>query len=296
MRVFKSRLFWGSLIASLLVHAGILIFLYASPRLLPEKKETIEIALYPEGQILEALTRNKQSIVKEALAPEKLKAPEDETLARFLSKEKQRVRQEVKAAITGSTANRTNSAPAAPTPPAPPQARKDSAKNNEPGDDGFKNVDISKDLQEMNRFGEGFSTVGENLPNDIRIGSFTALNTDRYLYYTFYARIEELIRYRWETRVQHAINNFDRPTLAALSNRNWTTQVEFLLDSKGELKKALLMKESGVKAFDASAINAFQDARIFPNPPQEMIQEDGFIHIKFSFTVNYHPPALVNRY
>lgn len=296
MRVFKSRLFWGSLFASLLVHAIILIFLYESPLLFSPHSEPIEISLYPEGQILEALTRHKQSIVKDALVPEKLKVPEDETLARFLSKEKQRVREEVKAAITGSTANRTNTTPSTPQPPAPPQASKSQPTHDDIGDGGFKNVDISKELQEMNQFGEGFSTVGENLPNDIRIGSFTALNTDRYLYYTFYARIEELIRYRWESRVQHAINNFDRPTLAALGNRNWTTQVEFLLDGRGELKKALLMKESGVQAFDASAINAFQDARIFPNPPQEMIQEDGFIHIKFSFTVNYHPPALVNRY
>ena len=55
------------------------------------------------------------------------------------------------------------------------------------------------------------------------------------------------------------------------------------------------MKESGIPHFDAAAVNAFLDARIFPNPPQEMIQEDGLIHIKFGFTVNYNPPSLVNR-
>ncbi|MNS84638.1 hypothetical protein D3C72_1184710 [compost metagenome] len=54
------------------------------------------------------------------------------------------------------------------------------------------------------------------------------------------------------------------------------------------------MKESGVVAFDTSAVRAFQEAAVFPNPPQEMIQEDGFIHLKFSFTVNFRPPTLVN--
>jgi outer membrane biosynthesis protein TonB len=54
------------------------------------------------------------------------------------------------------------------------------------------------------------------------------------------------------------------------------------------------MKESGVVPFDASAVRAFQEAAVFPNPPQEMIQEDGFIHLKFAFTVNFRPPTLVN--
>ena len=43
------------------------------------------------------------------------------------------------------------------------------------------------------------------MPKEITVGSFTALNTDRYLYYSFYARIEELIRFRWESAVRQAM-------------------------------------------------------------------------------------------
>ncbi len=175
-------------------------------------------------------------------------------------------------------------------------SEKSTAKRGEEKDkDGYRTVDISKELQEMNRFNEGMSTIGESMPRDVKVGSFTALNTDRYLFYTFYARMEELIRFRWETRVQQAINNFDNNTLSLAGNRNWVTHVEFLLDKNGFLRSALVMKESGIKSFDAAAVNAFKDARVFPNPPQEMVQDDGFIHIKFSFTVNYNPPVLVNR-
>lgn len=261
-----------------------------------EKKapETLEITLYPEGQILEALTPKKQTIVRQALVPEKTKAPEDETLARFLSEQKHRVREETRAANTGMTANRSNKGLSQNnTPPTPkPSGVKTS---DETDKDGYKNVDITRELQEMNRFDEGMSTIGESMPRDVRVGSFTALNTDRYLFYTFYARMEELIRYRWESRVQAVINNFDRPTLAQAGNRNWVTHIEFLLDKDGFLQKALIMKESGIMAFDAAAVNAFRDAKVFPNPPKEMVQEDGYIHIKFSFTVNYNPPTLVNR-
>ncbi|WP_374077933.1 energy transducer TonB [Bdellovibrio bacteriovorus] len=261
-----------------------------------EKKapETLEISLYPEGQILEALTPKKQTIVRQALVPEKMKAPEDETLARFLSEQKQRVREETRAANTGMTANRSNKGLSQNN--TPPTPKPSGAKTSDETDkDGYKNVDITKELQEMNRFDEGMSTIGESMPRDVRVGSFTALNTDRYLFYTFYARMEELIRYRWESRVQAVINNFDRPTLAQAGNRNWVTHIEFLLDKEGFLQKALIMKESGIMAFDAAAVNAFRDAKVFPNPPKEMVQEDGYIHIKFSFTVNYNPPTLVNR-
>ncbi|MEN0058875.1 MAG: TonB family protein [Bdellovibrio sp.] len=274
---------------------GLVIWLV--PKLDLEPTQTIEVALYPEGQILEALTPKKQQVVRQALVPDKLKAPEDESLARFLSEQKQRVREETRARQTGMTANRNNQeGPSHSTPPTPTTLTAEQQKSSDDiSDDGYRTVDITKDLQEMNRFNQGFSTVGENMPRDMKIGSFTALNTDRYLFYTFYARMEELVRYRWESRVQQAIHTFDRVTLAGTGNRNWVTHVEFLLDKEGVLKSALIMKESGIPPFDAAAINAFKEARIFPNPPPEMVQDDGFIHVKFSFTVNFSPPALVNR-
>lgn len=297
MRPLRPAFFIFAFLGSLLLHLSMIgAVVWLAPYFNPPPPQTIEVALYPEGQILDALTRNKKSIVRQTLVPEKLKAPEDETLARFLSEQKQRVKQEMQAAKNGMTANRSNQTTTA-AKPQPAQERSEGARVKTPDmdKDGFKTVDISRELQEMNRFDEGLSTIGESLPSDVKVGSFTALNTDRYLYYTFYARIEELIRYRWETRVQQAINNFDRPTLAHAGNRNWITQVEFLLDKNGFLRQALIMKESGIGAFDAAAVMAFRDAKVFPNPPPEMVQDDGFIHIKFSFTVNYNPPALVNR-
>ncbi len=263
---------------------------YLEPKT-PPVPETIEVTLAP--------TKNKSkepsgTVVRQALLPEKLKAPDDETMARFLSEQKQRVKQESQAQRSGKTENRTETSIAPPSKDKPQQ--KTSAEKKQPPDnDGYRTVDISRELSEMNRFDQGSSTVGESLPTDVRVGSFTALNTDRYIYYTFYARVEDLIRYRWETRVQGAINTLTNQQLSAMSDRNWVTQVEFLLNPKGVLEKALLMKSSGIESFDQAAIRAFQEARTFPNPPEDMVQEDGYIHLQFSFTVNYRPPALVNR-
>ncbi|WP_413569515.1 cell envelope integrity protein TolA [Bdellovibrio sp. HCB117] len=284
---------------SILVHCLLMgTVIWIAPKFQLPEAETIEVELTPEAQIMQALKPKEQQIVRQAIVPEKMKLPEDDTLAKFLSEQKQRVKEETRAAQSGMTTNRSNQAavaePKKPTPAAPQRPRP--AESQPSMDkDGFKEVDISKDLQEMNRFNEGMSTIGETMPNEMKVGSFTALNTDRYLFYTFYARMEELVRYRWETRVQQAIDRFDRLTLVNAGNRNWVTHIEFLLDKNGYLRQSLIMKSSGIPAFDAAAVNAFRDAKVFPNPPPEMVQEDGFIHIKFSFTVNYAPPVLVNR-
>lgn len=270
-----------SLLIHFLFYAGV-----SSIRLVtPEDENAIQVELFPEGQIRDALTRDKKSIVRQALAPEKLKVPKDETLARFLSEQDQRVREEMQAAQKGMTANRQNQVQ-----PNNPDTKTGVQKRQERNADGYQDFNIGEQLREMSQFEGGQSTVGEVLPQDVKIGSFTALNTDRYLYYSFYARMEERIRYPWESRVQFLINTMDRATVIAASRRPWTTQVEFLLNSKGELIKALLIKESGIPAFDQAAISAFQEARIFPNPPQGMLQDDGYIHVKFGFTVNFDPP------
>jgi hypothetical protein len=38
--------------------------------------------------------------------------------------------------------------------------------------------------------GTAQGAVGEKLPDDVKFGSFNALNTDRYLYYTFFSRVD----------------------------------------------------------------------------------------------------------
>ncbi|HEX7675270.1 MAG TPA: TonB family protein [Bdellovibrio sp.] len=300
----KRRLIWLALASSFLIHLLFLTGVYVIAPLMETKKpETIEVTLAPPPP--PELTKkekkeNEKQIVRQALVPEQMKVPEDDTLARFLSEQKQRVKQESQASQNGMTENRSNKSTQIAKKVPPQQAQKPRQKEEQkPAEtkdkDGYRTVDISKDLQEMNQLNDGRSSIGEALPTDVKVGSLTALNTDRYLFYTFYARIEELLRYRWETRVMQSIEGFDRITATNAGNHNWVTEVEFLLDSRGFLQKVIVMKESGMKSFDAAAVNALKDARVFPNPPREMIKEDGLIHIKYGFLVNYVPPVLVNR-
>lgn len=283
-----------AVIFSLIFHLALsgMMFITAA-RLYKKPPETVEISLYPEGEILRALTpkSKKAQVVRKLLLPEKLKAVDDETLARFLSQKKQRVTQETQAAKSGITANRNNQGQSQENQHLEERNANHNAKA-KLEKEGYRTVDISKNLQEMNKFDGGISTIGDAVPKDVKIGSITALNTDRYLFYSFYERMNDLIYYRWESKIQNFIAHLDHDFLMQIKNTEWDSRIEFLLDKNGFLQKALVMKPSGIPAFDAAAINAFTETKVFPNPPAEMVQEDGYIHVQYSFIVN--PPVPIN--
>lgn len=240
------------------------------------------------------LDKTTRQVVRQALAPKNDLKEDDTDLARFLSADKQRVRREMQAATTGMTANRnpgqSQKSESNENKPAPQDPRRQSAKNYDP-----EGVDIAKNLQDYAQSIESApSTVGEALPQDVSIGSFTALNTDRYVFYSFFARIEDLVRFRWESRVRQAVDSFDRSyVLSVVGRRNWITSVDIWLTKDGRYHSAHILKESGISRFDQAAILAFKEAAMFPNPPQEMVEEDGFIHLRYSFNVYFKPSAVV---
>lgn len=226
-------------------------------------------------------SKDERQVVRDTSIPEAQKSLDD-ALARFLSAKRQRVVLETQAKNSGMTKNRSEYKFETP-PKKTAQSGKDIT--------GYKPVDFSKALQD-----KGESTVGEALPTDLAVGSFTALNTDQYQFYSFYSRVEELVRFRWETRVRDALEIFDRRRLLdRLGNRNWVTQAVFVLDKHGKLQKVLVMKESGITSFDQAAIGAFQEVMLFPNPPDEMVEDDGLIRLKYSFNVHFNPNVMATR-
>ena len=182
-----------------------------------------------------------QIVRKTELPPEALLPDREDVGRRFLSENRQTVKEEVQAARSGLTENRSNSEsrPQAARPAQPPQRpaqKNESTAAKTP--DKSPSRDPRRRLPELDSFASGIavprfsrdssensegstsrellmpadprrlsgvSMSGERLPEDVRIGNFTALNTDRFVYYTFYARVEEQIRHRWVRYVKAAI-------------------------------------------------------------------------------------------
>lgn len=253
----------------------------ASPRL---KNEIVEFVILNPSQ------NESRQVVRQAPLPDRYKVQESEDPLRFLSERTQRVKQQTQAAISGMTQNRSqktsSNADQTPSPSAPVETDHRGQVAIAPKYRTLPNLARDLDLD------RGTSTIGEALPKDVSVGSFTALNTDRYLYYSFYARVEELIRFRWETLVQQTIDTTPPERFGHNFSNEWITQVDILLKPTGEVHSTKIMKESGLRGFDQSAIQAFIQAQVFPNPPKDMLNEDGLIRLKYRFHVNYQPKVI----
>ncbi len=288
-----------ALILSLIVHSLLALVLdkgapYFEPK--PIDITTIELVETPKTTAQQkAEKKNDRQIVRQALAPKKELKEDDTDLARFLSADKQRVRKEMQAAASGMTQNRAAGQKNSSESKDKKLKQQKDPRKEQPKDYDPEGIDIAKNLKEYAQSAqEAPSTVGEALPQDVSIGSFTALNTDRYTYYSFYARIEELVRFRWESRVRAVVDTLDRNyVLSVVGRRNWITAVDIWLTKDGRYHSAHILKESGIPRFDQAAVLAFKEAGMFPNPPQEMVEDDHFIHLKYSFNVSFRPSAVV---
>lgn len=286
------RILQGILL-SLAVHFLLIIIAKMLPVPQPNAKP-IEVTLLENP----SQSETHRQVVREQLLPEKLKVKESDDPLKFLSSQTQRVKKQTRAALSGMTKNRDNNAK---------EAKENQDKNSSgqqhsldprrPGTlDAFApQYKKAPSLSQSIKADRGLSTIGEALPQQVQIGSFTALNTDRYLYYSFYARIEEAIRFSWEGLIQNAIATTPRNDFNRGARNVWITQLEIWLKPNGEIHSSHIMKESGIKGFDQAAIRAFTQARMFPNPPKEMVESDGLIHLKYAFHVSFDPRSLIER-
>lgn len=137
----------------------------------------------------------------------------------------------------------------------------------------------------------GASTMGEYIPG-VKEGAFTALNSDRFTYYTFFARLNEQLRPRWISLVRDFANRLGPSTLAELAEIERATEIEIVLDRSGGFLKSYIYKSSGFRELDDAAVKAFTSAAPFPNPPQAMIESDGAIHLRYGFVVQWQPHHL----
>lgn len=130
------------------------------------------------------------------------------------------------------------------------------------------------------------------LPKDLQIGDMVALNTDQNLYFTFYRRMAEKVVWPWVQNVTAGFEKLKREGQLPGGDKTWTTVVEIILDKNGKVLSTTPLQLSGLWEIDSAPSKAFRQAGNFPNPPTEMIDEDGYIRIRYKFVVYYSPQSL----
>lgn len=237
-------------------------------------------------------TKSKLFVEETETKPEDIKTLAD--AADFLSQFTKRVKKQVRARQNGPTRNstpqviqteskgknegqRSGVAGMADEPPQRDRTKGDIGLPPRGGNQGMRQVAI------------GPSSIAEFIPG-VEEGDFTALNTDQFTYYSFFARINEQVRNRWVAGIRNYMSRLTQFDLDALGKMNRDTVVEIILTKTGEFSSSVISHSSGVRVLDQTTVEAFRDAAPFLNPPQGMITSDGMIHLHYGFTLRFRPP------
>jgi len=131
------------------------------------------------------------------------------------------------------------------------------------------------------------SSTYDYLPG-VKPGDQTLLNTAEFVYYSFYRRVEEGIVYLWNNYVAEFIDT--HPDVRAnLGKRDYITEVEAVMKPEGDhadLVRTYVVSSSGVVGLDDIPGRAFAEASPFENPPDGMIEADGYIRMRWRFVVS----------
>lgn len=140
-------------------------------------------------------------------------------------------------------------------------------------------------LKDLSVGGDGktASASDDNL-DGVNNGNRTILSTREFRYFSYYNRIKDLLRQYWKPSVEQRLYKmWARGT--AVTKDELVTSLLVLLDEKGQIQKISRVLSSGHVELDEAAIESFQKAGPFPNPPKGIIEDDGFVRIKWDFVL-----------
>jgi len=139
-------------------------------------------------------------------------------------------------------------------------------------------------LANGHKTGEGLGQTSDYL-EDIPLGDFTRLNSQEYQYYGFYNRIRIKLEQYWGNNIQETAQKISKQGRSIASDANLITGLTISLNSRGEIVDIEVQSPSGVKELDDAAIESFNKAGPFPNPPTGMLK-NGRARIEWGFVVN----------
>jgi len=115
---------------------------------------------------------------------------------------------------------------------------------------------------------------------DVDEGDGTFLNTREWKYASFFNRVKQSVGQHWNPNAQ--LRQRD-PTLQIYGGRDRHTLLQVTLTDDGKLKDAWVEKSSGLDFLDLEAVQAFERAQPFPNPPPGLIAADQTVRFQFGF-------------
>ncbi len=117
--------------------------------------------------------------------------------------------------------------------------------------------------------------------SDVAIGTQTLLNTDEYVYASFFNRLKSEVGPRWEPLVQIVLN-----TKKGIDAGFYRTETVFILDPSGNIIDVKIERASAERSFDNAAKESLMQLIRVENPPSGLRDKDGFYRVHLGFVVS----------
>ena len=127
-------------------------------------------------------------------------------------------------------------------------------------------------------------SANNDFVEDVPLGDMTRLNTVEYKYYGFYHRIKQKLEQYWGNSIQKKARALWKSGRRMPASENRITSLEVTIDRKGRVVRVNVKGSSGVRELDEAAIESFNKAGPFPNPPKGMVK-NGHARIQWGFVV-----------
>lgn len=135
-----------------------------------------------------------------------------------------------------------------------------------------------------NNGGELAPGTSDYLKN-IKDGDRTMLNTKEFVYFSYFRRIRQQLEVAWNRNLSSVLAMHFQGGRQLASSQNYVTQLVVVLNRQGHITNVQLRSASGMKDLDKVAIDAFNQAGPFPDPPSGIVEADGYIRIPWDFIV-----------
>lgn len=106
---------------------------------------------------------------------------------------------------------------------------------------------------------------------DVPLGDMTNLNTTEFKYYGFYHRIRQKLEQYWGSTIQSKAKNLYRSGRRIPASDNLITAITVTLDDHGNILEIKIAGTSGIRELDQAAVESFNKAGPFPNPPKGLL-------------------------
>ena len=137
---------------------------------------------------------------------------------------------------------------------------------------------------ERGKMGKNGLAQNNDFVEEVPLGDMTNLNTTEFKYYGFYHRIRQKLEQHWGSSIKDKAKNLYRSGRRMPASENLITSVTVILNDHGQIVDMQIEGTSGIRELDQAAIESFNKAGPFPNPPKGLLV-GGRATIQWGFVV-----------